>query len=158
MIAIYPGSFDPITKGHLDIIERSSKMFDEVIVVLLENSSKKSYFTLDERLQLVKQACKHLKNVKVDYDTTTTIEYAQKVNACAMIRGVRSVKDYEYELNIASVNQYIDASIETILLLAKSEYSFISSSNIKELLKYGIDITPLVPDCVNQACIAKMKG
>ena len=157
MIAIYPGSFDPITKGHLDIIERSSKMFDEVIVVILENSSKKSFFDLDQRVQFIKQACKHLKNVKVDYDHTTTIAYAKKVNACAMIRGVRSVKDYEYELNIASVNQYIDPSIETILLFAKSEYSFISSSNIKELLKYGIGISNLVPDCVNQACIEKIK-
>ncbi len=156
MIAIYPGSFDPLTKGHLDVIERSSKMFDEVIVVILENSQKKCWFDQETRVQLIKESCKHLKNVKVDCDSGTTIAYAQKVNACAMIRGVRSIKDYEYELNIASINQYIDPNIETVLLFSKSEYSFVSSSMIKEMLLYQIDISHLVSDCVKEACLKKM--
>lgn len=155
MIAIYPGSFDPLTKGHLDIIERSSKMFDEVIVVILENSAKKCWFDQKTRLEMIKQSCAHLNNVKVDCDSGTTIAYAQKVHACAMIRGVRSIKDYEYELNIASVNAYIDDSIETILLLAKPQYSYVSSSIIKEMLTYGVDISPLVTPCVLQACLNK---
>ena len=103
--AIFPGSFDPITNGHLDIITRASHLFDEVIVVILENSEKRSAFTLEERLQFMKAACAKLANVRIDHDTCLTVEYARKHGASAIIRGVRSVKDYEYERDIASINQ-----------------------------------------------------
>ena len=116
--AIFPGSFDPLTKGHLDIIERASKLFDELIVVILENSEKKTTFTQEERLTMLKNNTAVLSNVIVDADTSLTVEYAKKHGACAIIRGVRSVKDYEYELDIASANQYLNLDIETILLFS----------------------------------------
>lgn len=151
-IAIFPGSFDPLTNGHLDIIERASKLFDKLIVVILENSEKKGMFPLEIRLSFLKENTKYLSNVEVALDHGLTVDFAKRMNACAIVRGVRSVKDYEYELEIASINQQIDKNIETILLFSNPSYSFISSSMIKELLKYDQDISAYVPQDVCEAC------
>lgn len=155
--AIFPGSFDPLTKGHLDIIERASRLFDELIVVILENSEKKTMFTQEERLHMLKTNTKHLDNVLVDADTTLTVTYAKKHDACAIIRGVRSVKDYEYELDIASANQYLNPEIETILLFSSPAYTFVSSSMIREMMKYDVNIDALVSDDVKQALLEKYR-
>lgn len=155
--AIFPGSFDPITNGHLDIITRASRLFDEVIVVILENSEKHSTFTLAERLHFITSACAELTNVRIDHDTCLTVEYAKKQGASAIIRGVRSVKDYEYERDIASINQHMEADIETVLLFASPAQSFVSSSMIREMVRYGQDISAFVNDEVRKACQQRLK-
>lgn len=149
--AIFPGSFDPVTLGHVDIIERASKLFDRLIVVILENADKRGMFTMKERLDFLTEACAHLPNVFVDVDHGLTVAYAQKQNACAIVRGVRSVKDFEYEETIANVNTQLDRRIETVLLYARDSYSFVSSSIIRELASYHQDISAYVPACVQKA-------
>lgn len=156
--AIFPGSFDPITLGHLDIIERSAGLFDEVIVVILENSEKKTMFTMEERMHMIAGSTAHLSNVRVDADHILTVAYAKKQGACAIIRGVRSVKDYEYELEIASANQYLEPGIETVLLFSSPKYSYVSSSIIREMMKYQADIQDLVSEEVRLALEAKFKS
>ena len=147
--AIFPGSFDLLTMGHMNVIERACKIFDEVIVIILENSEKRALFDLEERLHMIKSACAHLSKVSVMSADTLTVEAAKTLGANVIIRGVRSIKDFEYEKDIASVNHHLDQSIETILLYTDERYGFVSSSVIKELLKYGKDINGLVPEAVH---------
>lgn len=149
--AIFPGSFDPVTLGHLDIIERSSKMFDELIVVILENSEKRCMFTKEERLAFLEHNTAHLPNVTCMYDRGLTVEFARREGACAIIRGVRSMKDFEYEKDIASVNRHLDPSIETLLLYSSPEYAFVSSTIIKELVSYHKNIDAYVSQDVIRA-------
>ena len=148
---IVPGSFDPITKGHIHIIERAAKLFDEVYVVVLCNPNKKGFFTIEERMALMEQSLAHLENVKIDADSGLTTEYARKVEACAMIRGVRSLKDYEYEKDLAAMNALIAPDIETVLLFADGKYALISSSMVKELAHFNADYEPYVPHVVYEA-------
>lgn len=155
--AIYPGSFDPITNGHIDVIERACKLFDEVIVVVLQNSSKKTLFTMGEREELIRESIAHIPNASVASYNGLTIDFAKKVGACAMVRGIRQVKDYEYELNNASCNAWIDASIETILMFAKQEYSFVSSTSIKEFAYFHQKLNGLVSEPVEKALQEKYK-
>lgn len=149
--AIFPGSFDPVTLGHLDIIERASRLFDRLIVVILENSDKYATFSMEERLAFLRRNTAHLPNVEVAGDHGLTVDFARKHAAVAIVRGVRSVKDYEYELDIASVNQHIAPEVETMLLYASPKYSYVSSSIIRELVKYGQDISAYVPEDVRNA-------
>lgn len=155
--AIYPGSFDPITNGHIDVIERACKLFDEVIVVVLQNSSKKTLFTMGEREELIRESIAHIPNASVASYNGLTIDFAKEVGACAMVRGIRQVKDYEYELNNASCNAWIDASIETILMFAKQEYSFVSSTSIKEFAYFHQKLKGLVSEPVEKALQEKYK-
>lgn len=143
-IAIYPGSFDPITKGHLDIIQRASAIFDKVIVVIMKNERKKSLFSEEERLDMIVHACAPMKNVECEVGHGLTVHYAKSKNACAMIRGIRAVLDYEYELQTATANMWIDEKVETVFFLAKPEYSFISSSTVKEIASYGENVDHFV--------------
>ena len=147
-IAIYPGSFDPITNGHLDIIVRSSKIFDKVVVLVAVNKMKKSRFTDEEKQLMIKEATKNLTNVEVDSYEGLSVEYAKLKGACALIRGLRVVSDFEYEWSYAAANEYIDSSIEMVFFMAHKETSFISSSTINELYDEGVDISPLVPSIV----------
>lgn len=147
-IGIYPGSFDPITNGHLDIINRASKLFDEVIILVAHNKNKVSRFSVNERVEMIKEAIKGYKNVKVDSYEGITVEYAKAKGAIALIRGIRVVSDFEYEWQLAAANEYIDQDIEMVFLMSHRANTFISSSTIDELYFSGVDITPLVPKIV----------
>lgn len=153
--AIYPGTFDPITNGHIDIIKRSAVLFDELIVVVLTNRSKQPLFSLQERLCLAKESLSHIANVRVAAYDGLTLDYARQVNACAMIRGIRGVLDYEYELLQASCNKHIDKQIETLFLLSDPAYAFVSSTSVKEFAAYHQSLDGLVSECVKQALLDK---
>lgn len=148
-IAIYPGSFDPITKGHLDILERACKMFDKVIIAVLKNSSKKSYLPVEDRVKLIKQSVKDIKNTDVAYFEGLTVEYAKKMGAKFLIRGLRAVSDFEYEMQLSQANMSIAPDIGTVFLITKPEYNFISSGIVKELASYGEDVSKFVPKSVS---------
>lgn len=146
--AVYPGSFDPITNGHLDILKRALEVFDEVIVLVADNKDKKSRFTVKERVEMIKDATKNLKGVKVDSTPGLTVEYAKKIGAKHLIRGLRAVTDFEYEFSLAEANRYIDSSIDIVFFMANQDCSFISSSVINEMAKSHVDIRKLVPESV----------
>jgi pantetheine-phosphate adenylyltransferase len=157
-IAVCPGSFDPITLGHLDIIKRGAKVFDQVYVVVLNNSSKNPLFNVQERIDLIQQATKDISNVKVDSFQGLLVEYAKSVNATAILRGLRAVSDFEYEMQITSMNRVLDEELETFFVMTNNQYSFLSSSIVKEVAKYNGDISELVPGPVKDALIEKFKS
>jgi pantetheine-phosphate adenylyltransferase len=150
-IAVCPGSFDPITYGHLDIIRRGAKVFDMVYVSVMNNSSKNPLFTVEERMNLIKEVTKDLPNVKVDEHSGLLVEYAKAVKANAIIRGLRAVSDFEYEMQITSMNRVLNDEIETFFIMTNSQYSFLSSSIVKEVSKYNGNISELVPPIVEMA-------
>jgi pantetheine-phosphate adenylyltransferase, bacterial len=155
-IALFPGSFDPLTMGHLDTIERGAKLFDELIVGVFINTNKKSFFSTEEKEQLVKEAVAHLPNVSVvAQETELTVTAAKRLGANYLLRGIRSVKDYEYEREIMAMNQHLDDSIETVILMADAQYSHISSSLIKEVLFFGGDVEKYLPANIYQAIVKK---
>lgn len=157
-IAVCPGSFDPITYGHLDIIRRGAKVFDMVYVVVLNNSSKNPLFTVEERISLIKEVTKEIPNVKVDDFSGLLIEYAKSVNANAIIRGLRAVSDFEYEMQITSMNRVLNEDIETFFIMTNNQYSFLSSSIVKEVAKYNGNISTLVPPIVEKELEKKFKN
>ncbi|HDX9638178.1 TPA: pantetheine-phosphate adenylyltransferase [Bacillus mobilis] len=156
-IAISSGSFDPITLGHLDIIKRGAKVFDEVYVVVLNNSSKKPFFSVEERLDLIREATKDIPNVKVDSHSGLLVEYAKMRNANAILRGLRAVSDFEYEMQITSMNRKLDGNIETFFIMTNNQYSFLSSSIVKEVARYGGSVVDLVPPVVERALKEKFQ-
>ena len=147
-IAVYPGSFDPITNGHLDILERASRVFDKVIVLVASNPNKHSRFSVEERVAMIKEATTEYKNVVVDFYDGLTVRYAKEHGATHLIRGLRAVSDFEYEFQLASANEFADSSIDMVFFMARGEKSFISSSAIFELHNSGVDISNLVPASV----------
>ncbi|GAB3069445.1 pantetheine-phosphate adenylyltransferase [Salinicoccus sesuvii] len=149
--AVCPGSFDPITYGHLDIIERSSKIFDNVYVSVLKNSSKEGLFSTEERVALIEEVTAHLPNVEVRSFNGLLIDFCEDVGAEAIVRGLRAVSDFEYEMQLTSMNRKLNSSIETIYMMTNNNYSFISSSIVKEVAKYGGKIEDLVPPLVEDA-------
>lgn len=150
-IAVCPGSFDPITYGHLDIIRRGAKVFEMVYVSVMNNSSKNPLFTVEERINLIKEVTKDLPNVKVDEHTGLLADYAKTVNANAIIRGLRAVSDFEYEMQITSMNRVLNEDVETFFIMTNNQYSFLSSSIVKEVAKYNGNISTLVPPVVERA-------
>lgn len=157
-IAVIPGTFDPITNGHLDIIERAAKIFDVLYVSVLNNSSKKPLFTIEERMEMIRQVTAHLPNVQVESASGLTVDYAATRGATAIVRGLRAVSDFEYEMQIASMNRTLNADIETFFfVMTNTKYSFLSSSMVKEVAQYQGDISELVPEIVNKAVQAKFK-
>ncbi len=155
-IAVCPGSFDPITYGHLDIIQRGANIFDEIYVGVLHNSAKKSLFSVEERVQIIEEATAHIPNVKVDSFQGLLVDYAKARNAHAVIRGLRAVSDFEYEMQITSMNRLLNDKIETFFIMTNNQYSFLSSSIVKEVAKYGGDVSELVPECVQKRLKIKM--
>ncbi|HCX04025.1 MAG TPA: pantetheine-phosphate adenylyltransferase [Clostridiales bacterium] len=158
MKVMYSGSFDPITCGHLDIIKRCSAKFDNVKVVVFDNYSKDHSFSVKERYELVKEATKDITNVEVDIATGMLVDYAKKYNIEVVIRGLRAVSDYEYEIKVASMNKFLHEGLETFFMLASPNFSFLSSSVVKEIAKLGGDIDGLVPENVKKALEKKYKG
>src|SRR5699024_8552426 len=150
-LAICPGSFDPITNGHLDIITRGSKIFEHVIVAVFNNQSKSALFSVEERLHLIRESVKHLPNVSVDSSDHLLMDYAAEKKANVVIRGLRAVSDFEYEMQITSMNRKLNPEVETLFMMTNNQYSFLSSSMIKEAAQYDGNITDLVPDPVYQA-------
>ena len=147
-IAAFCGTFDPVTKGHIDLIERSSKVFEKVVVFISPNSTKNGSYPLDKRLSWLTQSCSHLDNVECRIQNGLVVEACKSVDATVLIRGIRNGVDFEYEQNMAVVNHLLDANIETFCLFTKPELAYCSSSNVKELLKYGQDVSSLVPKCI----------
>ena len=147
-VAIYPGSFDPITNGHLEILKRALNIFDKVIVLVAVNDAKKSRFSVEERVAMIKEAVEGDPRVEVDSYNGLTAEYAKEHDAQHLIRGLRAVTDFEYEFSLASANDFIDSSIDTVFLMSKAEKSFINSSMIMELYHSGVDVSSLVPASV----------
>lgn len=149
--ALYPGTFDPVTRGHEDIMRRAASMFDTLVVAVAENPAKKPMFDIKDRIQFIETVLQYVPNVEVIGYTGLTIELAKKHECCAMIRGLRGVTDFEYELHIANVNHHLAADIETVFLMSKPEYSFISSSAVRGLAAYDADIDALVHPFVSFA-------
>jgi len=152
MIALFPGSFDPLTNGHLDLILRASKMYDKIIVAVMTNTAKKPLLTTDEKLELIKENVTSIENVEViAVESDLTVNVMHRLNASVLVRGVRDVKDFEYEREIAAMNSRLAPDIETVLLLARPEFSFLSSSMIKEVGQFHGDIDQFVPANVEAA-------
>lgn len=156
-IAVVPGSFDPLTNGHLDIIKRAASVFGDVRVAVMNNSSKNSLFTVEERMALIKEVTASIVNVRVESSSGLLVDYAKSVGASAIVRGLRAVSDFEYEMQITSMNRFLDESIETFFIMTNNQYSFLSSSIVKEVAKYGGEISGLVPKPVEVALIKKYK-
>ena len=150
-IAVVPGSFDPITNGHLDIIKRAADVFDIVYVAVLNNSSKQPLFNVEERMSLIAEVTKQFPNIRIESSSGLLIEYKKKKKAQAIVRGLRAVSDFEYEMQITSMNRVLDEHIETFFIMTKNQYSFLSSSIVKEVAKYGGNVSELVPKVVEQA-------
>ena len=145
---IYPGSFDPVTNGHIDIIERASKLFDKLFVCVAINPNKKSYFSLDEKINMLKEATKKFENVEIVSTEGLVVKKAKELNAQAIVRGLRAVTDFEFEFQLAAANEYIDPTIEMVFLMSSTGKGFISSSTVKDFHAAGIDLTSVVPQVV----------
>jgi pantetheine-phosphate adenylyltransferase len=155
LLAIYPGSFDPLTNGHLDLISRGSRLFDKLIVSILNNTQKQPLFELNERIQTIREATAKLPNVEVDSFEGLLVDYASRRGANAILRGIRAISDYEAELQMALMNRRMRPETETIFLMAGEEYSFISSRMIKEIIMLGGDVSTFVPEAVANRVHAK---
>lgn len=153
--AIYPGSFDPVTNGHLDMIERSAKLVDELVVGVLNNSAKKSLFSVDERVSMLKELTAQFSNVKIDSFDGLLVDFAKRMEAPIVIRGLRAVTDFEYELQIAQTNHEVYPEIETVFLTTRLEYAYISSTMVKEFASYGGNISHFVPQQIVERIYAK---
>ncbi len=156
--AIYPGSFDPLTNGHLDIIKRASKLFDEVTVAVLINTTKKGLLSLEERVELIEAEIKDLPNVKVDSFVGLLVDYCKENDIDVIVRGLRAISDYEYEMQIAQMNRTLNPNIETIFLMTNTKYSFLSSSIVKEVVRFGGKVDGVIPDSVQKKLETKLKG
>ncbi len=147
-IAIYPGSFDPITNGHIDLIKRASKLFDEVIVGITQNSKKTAFINIDERISLSSEILKDINNVKVLSFNTLLVDFAEEQNAQVILRGLRAISDFEYEFQLSGMNKHLNSNIETLFMTPAEQYANISSSLVREILSLGGDISHFVPSSV----------
>jgi pantetheine-phosphate adenylyltransferase len=154
--AIYPGSFDPPTNGHLDLIERGSHIFEELVVAILRNADKTPLFSVGERRKMLEDLTAHFKNVRVDTFDGLTVDYAAKVKAGAVLRGIRALSDYEYELQMALMNRKLRPDLETVFMMPAEQYSYLSSRLVREVARLGGDISGLVPEIVEQRLKAKL--
>lgn len=155
--AIYPGSFDPVTNGHLDIIERGAQICDELIVAVLQNKAKTSLFSAEERVRMLKEVTNHLPNVKIIAFDGLLIEFAKQMNAKMIIRGLRAITDFEYELQMAQTNHKLAPEVETVFLTTSLEYSFLSSTTVKEVASFRGDISQFVPKVIEEKIKEKQK-
>jgi pantetheine-phosphate adenylyltransferase len=154
---IYPGSFDPITNGHLDVIQRAARLFDRVIVAVARNESKHPLFTIEERKALVNEAVRHLDNVEADIFEGLLIDYVERRKAQAIVRGLRAISDFEFEFQLALMNRKLNEGIETIFMMPKDTYTFLSSRIVKEIAQLGGDVSAFVPTHVRKALLRKVR-
>lgn len=156
-IAIYPGSFDPVTLGHLDIIRRASIMFDRLIVAVMHNQNKKPAFSAEERVDFLKRTTADLPNVEVESFDGLLADYAKQKNACAIVKGLRAVSDFEYEFQMALTNKKLNPNTETVFFTTKAEYMYLSSSMVKQVGSFGGDISDFVPESIHQKVIERLE-
>ena len=156
--AIYPGSFDPLTNGHLDVIQRATKLFDRVVVAVARSESKTPLFSKEERMKMVNQSIKQMKSVEADWFDGLLVEYVEKMQAQAVVRGLRAVSDFEFEFQMALMNRKLNERIETIFMMPKDSYTFLSSRIVKEIARLGGDVGSFVPAHVREALAKKLAG
>jgi len=156
-IAIYPGSFDPPTNGHLDLIERGSKIFEELVVAILRNSEKSPMFSVAERLEILRELTAGLSNVRIDTFDGLMVEYAKSIQATCVLRGIRAISDYEYELQMALMNRKIEPTLETVFMMPADKYSYVSSRLVREVAQVGGPVKGLVPEVVEQRLREKVE-
>ncbi len=154
--AIYPGSFDPITRGHIDLVERASRLFDEVVVAVADSKSKKTLFTLEERVELIRKTTEHLTDVSVVGFTGLLIDFARQMNTNIVIRGLRAVSDFEYEFQLSWMNRQLEPDIETLFFAPAENYAFVSASLVKEIAQFGGNVSKFVHPEVNKALMNKL--
>jgi pantetheine-phosphate adenylyltransferase len=155
--AVYPGSFDPVTNGHLDLIHRSAALFDEVVIGILRNTEKTPLFSIEERTVMLEEAIKGINNVSITCFAGLLVDFAQQINASVIVRGIRAISDYEYELQMALMNRRLSSKVETVFMLPAESYSFLSSRLVKEIAQYGGSIHGLVPDGVERRLYGKFE-
>jgi pantetheine-phosphate adenylyltransferase len=155
-LAIYPGSFDPPTNGHLDLIERGSKMFEQLVVAVLRNSEKTPMFSLAERLEMLRELTADLSNVRIDTFDGLMVEYAKSIDAMCVLRGIRAISDYEYELQMALMNRKLEPTLETVFMMPALKFSYVSSRLVREVAEAGGQVKDLVPEVVEQKLLEKL--
>ncbi len=155
-IAVYPASFDPITNGHLDLIERASRIFDELVVAVAANVEKKGLFTVDERVEMIQGVLGERSNIRVDVIRTLLVDYARKQGAGIVIRGLRALSDFEYEFEMALMNSHMYPDLETVFLMTSERWFYVSSSRLREIVSFGADVSEFVPPIVNQRLREKL--
>ena len=156
-LAIYPGSFDPITNGHIDVIVRAATLFDEIVVAVAVNDAKHGLFTIEERVELIRRVTERFNNVRVAQFEGLLVEYARKQNATAVVRGLRAISDFEFEFQMALMNRKLEPAIETIFLTPREEYTYISSRIVKEIARLGGQVSAFVPDVIQEALRKKLR-
>ena len=155
-VAIYPGSFDPVTNGHLDLIERGEKMFDRLIVAVLKNTEKEPMFSVPERVEMLREVTKHWESVEIDVFQGLLVDYARKRGAAVILRGIRAISDYEYELQMALMNRKLEPRLETVFMMPGETYSYLSAKLVREIAHFGGPLTGLVPLSVEHRLRAKV--
>jgi len=148
--AVYPGSFDPVTNGHIDVIERALRLFDKIVVAVGDNPEKKPFFSTKERLEMLKESIKHLNNVEIDSFSGLLLDYVKKKKSKIIVRGLRAVSDFEFEFQRALMNRVVDQNIETVFIMTKEDFVYLDSSIIKEMAMFGGNISGMVPDIVEK--------
>ena len=149
--AIYPGTFDPITNGHIDVLKKASKVFDEIILAVADDTGKNTFFTLEDRTELCRKSTEHFSNIKVVKFTGLVVDFALEIGAVAMIRGLRAVSDFEYELSLALMNKKLQPEVETVFFVPDNKFLYLSSTMVRQIVDLGGSITDLIPECVEQA-------
>ena len=157
MKAVYPGSFDPVTSGHMDIIERGAEVFGELVVAVAANMEKAPLFSVSERVEMLREACKHLSNIEVDYFEGLLVDYVKSQNARIIIKGLRALSDFEFEFQMALMNKRLDEKVETLFMMTNAEHLFLSSRMVKELAELGASVNGLVPEGVEKHLLEKLQ-
>ena len=156
--ALYPGSFDPVTFGHIDVMKRACKIFDKVIVAVLVNSSKNPVFSAEERVELIRESVSDIQNVEVDYFSGLLVDYMKKKKAHAIVKGLRAISDFEYEFQMALLNRQLNREVDTVFLTTNVKYMYLSSSMVREIARHGGDVSQFVPKFVEERLAQKYKG